>query len=135
MLLCSFSLVGLRSDADFMLWRIGHDLDASGCLLAYRAEAKVASPLLLLAEGFGHKRDAGTIVLPRLTHEELASMIASSRELVTHALANLRRRGVLGRERERVVILKSGELAEAGRRPSSPGNRSLPPRTQCGGEG
>ncbi|MEW6637514.1 MAG: chlorite dismutase family protein [Actinomycetota bacterium] len=28
LLLRSFSLLGLRSDADFMLWRIGHDLDA-----------------------------------------------------------------------------------------------------------
>jgi chlorite dismutase len=28
MLLRTFSLVGLRSDADFMLWRIGYDLDA-----------------------------------------------------------------------------------------------------------
>src|SRR5687767_14389437 len=28
MLLRSFSLMGLRSDADFMLWRIGYDLDA-----------------------------------------------------------------------------------------------------------
>jgi hypothetical protein len=77
-LLLSFSLLGLRSDADLMLWRIGHNLDASGCLLAYRA-AKFASPLLLLAERFGRKRDAGTTVLPRLTHEELAGMIASSR--------------------------------------------------------
>jgi chlorite dismutase len=28
MLLRSFTLMGLRSDADFMLWRIGYDLDA-----------------------------------------------------------------------------------------------------------
>jgi chlorite dismutase len=28
MLLRSFSLMGLRSDADFMIWRIGYDLDA-----------------------------------------------------------------------------------------------------------
>ena len=28
MLLRSFSLMGLRSDADFMLWRIGYDLEA-----------------------------------------------------------------------------------------------------------
>jgi chlorite dismutase len=28
MLLRSFSLMGLRSDADFLLWRIGYDLDA-----------------------------------------------------------------------------------------------------------
>ncbi|HJQ28187.1 MAG TPA: chlorite dismutase family protein, partial [Rubrobacter sp.] len=28
MLLRSFSLMGLRADADFMLWRIGYDLDS-----------------------------------------------------------------------------------------------------------
>ncbi|MCA1739846.1 MAG: chlorite dismutase family protein, partial [Actinobacteria bacterium] len=28
MLLRSFSLMGLRADADFMLWKIGYDLDA-----------------------------------------------------------------------------------------------------------
>ena len=32
MLLRSFSLMGLRSDADFMLWRIGYDLDALGAM-------------------------------------------------------------------------------------------------------
>ena len=30
MLLRSFSLMGLRSAADLMLWRIGYDLDAFG---------------------------------------------------------------------------------------------------------
>ena len=29
MLLRSFSLMGLRAHADFMLWRIGYDLDTS----------------------------------------------------------------------------------------------------------
>jgi chlorite dismutase len=32
MLLRSFSLMGLRSDADLMLWRIGYDLDALGAM-------------------------------------------------------------------------------------------------------
>jgi chlorite dismutase len=32
MLLRSFSLMGLRADADFMLWRIGYDLDALGAM-------------------------------------------------------------------------------------------------------
>jgi CRP-like cAMP-binding protein len=88
----------------------------AGCLLPYKAEAKLANLLLILAGRFGRRTDAGTTVLPRLTHEELASMIAASRESVTHALGDLRRRGVLGREREQVVILKDKELAEAGRR-------------------
>ncbi len=34
MLLRSFSLMGLRSDADFMLWRIGYDLDAFEAMTA-----------------------------------------------------------------------------------------------------
>ena len=32
MLLSSFSLTGLRSAKDFMLWRIGYDLDALGAM-------------------------------------------------------------------------------------------------------
>jgi chlorite dismutase len=32
MLLSSFSLMGLKSAADFMLWRIGYDLDALGAM-------------------------------------------------------------------------------------------------------
>lgn len=88
----------------------------AGCRLPYKVEAKLANLLLILAGRFGRRTDAGTTVLPRLTHEELAGMIASSRESVTHALGDLRRRGVLGREREQVVILKAKELAEAGRR-------------------
>lgn len=34
MLLRSFSLMGLRADADFMLWRIGYDLDAFEAMTA-----------------------------------------------------------------------------------------------------
>ena len=34
MLLRTFSLMGLRSDADFMLWRIGYDLDAFEAMTA-----------------------------------------------------------------------------------------------------
>jgi chlorite dismutase len=34
MLLRSYSLMGLRSDADFMLWRIGYDLDAFEAMTA-----------------------------------------------------------------------------------------------------
>ncbi len=105
----------------------------AGCLLPYKVETKLANLLLILAGRFGRRTDAGTTVLPPLTHEELAGMIASSRESVTHALGDLRRRGVLGRERERVVILKGKELAEAGRR-APHGDRALAPRVRYGGE-
>jgi len=98
------------------------------CLLPYKAEAKLANLLLLLARRFGRETDAGAAVLPRLTHEELAGMVASTRESVSHALNDLRRRGVLGRERGRILVLKPDELAEMGRRP--PFDRSLAPAFQ-----
>lgn len=93
----------------------------AGCLLPYKAEAKLASLLPILARRFGEEAEAGTtiwIIGLRLTHEELAAMIASTRESVTHTLAQLRERGVLATERGRIVILKPEELAQIAHQPS-----------------
>ena len=96
--------------------------------MPYGAEAKLLNLLLLLAWRFGRDTDVGAAVLPRLTHEELAGMVAATRESVTHALNDLRRRGVLGRERGRIVILEPDELAKVGGRP--PFGRSLTSASQ-----
>lgn len=95
------------------------------CLLPYKVEAKLANLLLLLAGRFGRETNAGAAVLPRLTHEELAGMVASTRESVTHALNDLRRRGVLGRERGRIFILEPDKLAEVAA--GSPSTGASPP--------
>ena len=87
----------------------------AGCLLPYRAEAKLANLLPLLAGRFGRATDAGVVILPRLTHEELAQMVATTRESVTKAVNDLRRRGVLSYEEGRIVVLKPRDLAETGR--------------------
>lgn len=95
--------------------------DWVGCRVSYRAEAKLANLLPLLAERFGQKTSTGATVLPRLTHEELAQMVGTTRESVTNAVNVLRRCGVLGWEGARggrIVILDPDELAEVGRRPS-----------------
>jgi CRP/FNR family transcriptional regulator len=105
----------------------------AGCLLPYRAEARLANLLPLLAERFGRKTSAEATVLPRLTHEELAQMVATTRESVTNAINRLRGRGVLGWEGGRIVILAPDELEEAGRRP--PFGGSLDPiGAQRGGD-
>ena len=83
---------------------LGRREEWAGCLVPYKAEAKLASLLPLLAGRFGLKTDAGTVVLPRLTHEELAQMVATTRESVTKAVNDLRRRGVLGYEKGRIVL-------------------------------
>ena len=52
MLLRSFSLTGLRSDADFMLWRIGYELDAFEAM--QDALIRLASASLHVCRSFGN---------------------------------------------------------------------------------
>ncbi|MBA3423035.1 MAG: chlorite dismutase family protein [Rubrobacter sp.] len=56
MLLRSFSLMGLRSDADFMLWRIGHDLDAFEAMQATLMQTGLGKYLSVTYSYFGLAR-------------------------------------------------------------------------------
>lgn len=68
--------------------------------LAYeRVERRLLYLLLRLAEQFGRRRGELVCLGVRLTHEELAAMIGSTRETVTATLSGLARRGVLRRGR------------------------------------
>jgi len=73
----------------------------------------VKNLLLMLARRFGGEELGRLTIRLRLTHEELAAMILSTRESVTHALSILRRRGTLTTEGGRIVILDSTSLLEA----------------------
>ncbi|MDQ4043654.1 MAG: chlorite dismutase family protein [Actinomycetota bacterium] len=56
MLLRSFSLMGLRSDADFMLWRIGYDLDAFEAMTAALLKTGLGKYLTVTYSYFGLSR-------------------------------------------------------------------------------
>jgi chlorite dismutase len=56
MLLRSFSLMGLRSDADFMLWRIGYDLDAFEAMTAAVLKSGLGKYLNVTYSYFGLSR-------------------------------------------------------------------------------
>jgi chlorite dismutase len=55
-LLRSFSLMGLRSDADFMLWRIGYDLDAFEAMTAALMKTGLGKYLRVTYSYFGLSR-------------------------------------------------------------------------------
>jgi CRP-like cAMP-binding protein len=76
-----------------------------GCLLPRKVEARLANLLPLLALRFGTKAGGGRMILPRLTHEELAWMVCATRESVTAALGDLRRRGMIDTKKGRILIL------------------------------
>jgi CRP/FNR family transcriptional regulator, global nitrogen regulator len=81
------------------------------CLRPHKAEAKLANLLPILARKFGGEEEDRLVIRLRLTQEELAKMISSTRESVTHALADLRRRGVLAVAEGRMIILDPAGLA------------------------
>jgi chlorite dismutase len=56
MLLRSFSLMGLRSDADFMLWRIGYDLGAFEAMTAALTKTGLGKYLTVTYSYFGLSR-------------------------------------------------------------------------------
>ncbi|CAN5303281.1 global nitrogen regulator NtcA [soil metagenome] len=77
-----------------------------GCLLPRETEVRLANLLPILAQKFGERYDDGrsvTIDL-RLTHQDLAAMVASTRESVTKVLNDMRNRGVVEIEGGRITL-------------------------------
>ncbi len=98
-----------------LLWlELARHREMAGCLLPHKAEAKLASLLPILARKFGDEEDGRIVIRLRLTQEELAKIISSTRESVTHALGDLRRRGVLAVANGCMIILDPAGLAKVG---------------------
>lgn len=66
--------------------------------------ARLASSLLKLAEQFGHVDNAGVHLQLRLTHQELANLIASTRETVSRTLGKFREKGLIEFNRKEILI-------------------------------
>lgn len=85
-----------------------------GYLLPYKVETRLAKLLVMLARRFGGEEEDGRLTFGlRLTQEDLAAMVLSTRESVSHALAILRQRGTLTIAGGRIVILDPTGLVEA----------------------
>lgn len=59
---------------------------------------------------FGINDKRGTLLLPELSHEDLAEMIGSSRPLVSKLIGDMTREGLLARGEKRRFILRSKRL-------------------------
>jgi CRP/FNR family transcriptional regulator, global nitrogen regulator len=79
-------------------------------LLPRRTEVRVAHLLGDLASRFGVESDGMTTIRLRLSHEDLAAMVAATRESVTSAMARLRERGIIATRSGRIYLLKTSEL-------------------------
>jgi CRP-like cAMP-binding protein len=81
--------------------------------MAYqRVDQRLARRLLDLGQRFGVGHERGTRIEARLTQQELAEMVGTTRETLAHTLADFRRRGLLDTAHHQVVIRDAERLAE-----------------------
>ncbi len=81
--------------------------------MAYqRVGQRLARKLIDLAGRFGVETVRGTLIQARLTQQELAEMIGTTRETLAHTLGDFRRRGLLDTAHHEVVIRDADRLCE-----------------------
>ncbi len=82
-------------------------------VMAFRSvEQRLAARLVELADRFGQPADGGTEIDARLTQQELAEMIGTSRETLATTIASLRERGMLEMRNQRVVVRDPDRLRD-----------------------
>jgi CRP/FNR family transcriptional regulator len=96
-------------------------------LLHREVSTRLATLLINLGDRFGEEDGKGLLVDVRLTHQDLANMIASTREAVSKVMSEFQRGGVIGTGNRRITILDRGALAE---RASGPSGLSVDPQLQ-----
>lgn len=82
------------------------------CLLPRETEIRLANLLPILAEKFGERSDGVVTIDLRLTHQDLAAMVASTRESVTKVLNDMRNRDLIVVDSGRITLKDSRALAE-----------------------
>lgn len=87
-------------------------------LLHREVSTRLATLFLNLSERFGEYDGEGTILDIRLTHQDLANMIASTREAVSKVMSEFQRDNVIESRNRKIVILNRDALAEYASSPS-----------------
>ncbi len=82
------------------------------CLLPRETEVRLANLLPILAQKFGDRRDGVVTIDLRLTHQDLAAMVASTRESVTKVLNEMRNRDLIEVDAGRITLKDWRALAE-----------------------
>lgn len=72
--------------------------------LYFTVEQRIASVLLELMEDFGIPSEKSHLINLKLTHRDIASMVASTRETVTCTLSRLRKSGIIDFQERQIII-------------------------------
>ena len=87
------------------------------CLLPRETEVRLANLLPILAQKFGDRSNGVVTIDLRLTHQDLAAMVASTRESVTKVLNEMRNRDLIEVDAGRITLKDWRALAQLSSRP------------------
>ncbi len=115
----------MRSRPDFALRlfsslseRLRQSDEVIESLLHREVSTRLATLLINLSERFGEKNGDGVALDVRLTHQDLANMIASTREAVSKVMSEFQRDGIIETRSRKITILNRQSLAEHASGPS-----------------
>lgn len=74
-----------------------------------RVEEMIMRLLEYLADRFGHTSVEGQVIDLRITHQDIADLLGTTRVTVTRALGDLEERGLINRTSIRRIVLKNSE--------------------------
>jgi len=84
--------------------RLRQSDEAIESLLSREVSVRLARLLLNLGERFGEATGSGTVLKVRLTHQDLANMIVSTREAVSKVMSEFQRLGLIEVRNRRVYL-------------------------------
>src|ERR671911_2299142 len=87
-----------------LLERLKQSEEVVDSLLDREVSARLTKLLQNLAERFGETNGSATVLDMRLTHQDLANMIASTREAVSKAMGEFQREGLIEVRNRKIVI-------------------------------
>jgi CRP-like cAMP-binding protein len=84
--------------------RLKHSEEAIDRLLDREVSARLIKLLQYLSDRFGETDGSATVLDIRLTHQDLANMIASTREAVSKVMSELQREGLIEMRNRKIAI-------------------------------
>jgi len=87
----------------FLSDRLEQSDEVIDCLLGRGVSTRLGTLLMNLGDRFGEANGSGTIIDVRLTHQDLAHMISSTREAVSKEMSELQRNGIIEIRNRRII--------------------------------
>jgi CRP-like cAMP-binding protein len=102
----------LEGFARYLAVRVGNHQQAIASLITVNSEHRLAETLLLLAQKVGRRHSDSTRIEHKITHEELAEMVGTTRPRITGFLLKFRDLGLIDVNRDRFLVIQQQALSE-----------------------